>query len=99
MHAFNYNKNQINTLCKNHNVDELFIFGSAVSDRFSNESDVDVLVKFKPTDLFYYFENYLSLKENLEKVFQREVDLVEAQTLKNPILIKNIEQNNVQIYR
>lgn len=98
MHAFNYNKNQINTLCKNHNVDELFIFGSAVSDRFSNESDVDVLVKFKPMDLFYYFENYISLKENLEKVFQREVDLVEAQTLKNPILIQNIEQNNVQIY-
>lgn len=98
MHSFNYNKNEISTLCKNHNVDELFIFGSAVSDRFSNESDVDVLVKFKPTDLFYYFENYISLKENLEKVFQREVDLVEAQTLKNPILIKNIEQNNVQIY-
>ena len=90
--------NQISALCKSHNVEYLYLFGSALSERFSDESDVDLLVKFLPIDLFGYFENYLSLKENLEKFFGRKVDLVEEQSLKNPVLIRNINKNRQQIY-
>ncbi|MDR2204778.1 MAG: nucleotidyltransferase domain-containing protein [Flavobacteriaceae bacterium] len=98
MNNLNINKEHLYTLCKKHNVENLYLFGSALTDRFSNESDVDILVKFLPTDLFQYFNNYISLKENLEKIFGRNVDLVEEQTLKNPVLIRTINRNKQQIY-
>lgn len=75
-------------LCATHNVDTMYLFGSALTPNFNKNSDIDFLVKFKPIDLFQYFDNYINLKESLQKLFGREVDLVEEQTLKNPILIK-----------
>lgn len=45
-----------------------------------------------------YFENYMNLKENLKKLFGRKVDLLEEQTLKNPILIKSINKSKELIY-
>lgn len=98
MDQLNINKEQLKALCKNHNVEHLYVFGSILTNKFSKESDIDLLVKFLPIDLFEYFNNYLSLKENLEILFDREVDLVEEQALKNPILIQNINRNKQQIY-
>jgi len=45
-----------------------------------------------------YFDNYMDLKENLENLFSRKVDLVEIQTLKNPILKRSINRDKVIIY-
>lgn len=91
-------KEAINNLCKLHNVETLYIFGSALTDRFSAVSDIDFLVKFKPFDLSLYFDNYLLLKEKLKDLFHKEIDLLEEQTLKNPILIKSINKNKELIY-
>ncbi len=81
-----------------HHVENLYLFGSILTENFTDESDIDVLVRFMPFDLFRYFENYISLKENLEEIFGRNIDLVEEQSLKNPILIRNINKNRQQIY-
>ena len=91
-------KNKISELCKNHNVEKLYIFGSATNENFSSKSDVDLLVSFKDFDLANYFTNYISLKENFKKLFKRDVDLLEEQTLKNPILINSINKNKELIY-
>lgn len=88
----------LNRLCEKHNVDRMYLFGSALSGKFSEKSDIDFLVRFKPMDLAGYFENYLSFKEDLERLLGREVDLLEEQTLKNPILIKSINQSKELIY-
>jgi len=85
-------------LCISHKVDRLYVFGSAVSDSFNANSDVDLLVSFQKIDLFNYFDNYLDLKNKLEKLLQRKVDLVEEQNLKNPVLIRSIDRNKKQIY-
>jgi predicted nucleotidyltransferase len=45
-----------------------------------------------------YFENYISLQIFLENLFERKVDLLEEQTLKNPYLIQSINQDKVKIY-
>ncbi len=42
--------------------------------------------------------NYITLKEKFEELFGRDVDLVEEQTLKNPILINSINKNKELIY-
>lgn len=64
----------------------------------NENSDVDLLVSFKPFDISKYFENYMSLKESLKKLLGREVDLLEEQTLKNPFLIRSINRNKSLIY-
>lgn len=89
---------KINLLCKNHNVKELYLFGSILSDNFKEDSDIDILVKFLPIDLYDYFNNYLSLKNALSEYFERKVDLIEEHSLKNPILIQSIQKNKQQIY-
>lgn len=43
-------------------------------------------------DLLDYFDNYMELKEELEKLFQRPVDLLEIKQLKNPVLRKVIDR-------
>jgi len=92
------NIDRIRKLCENHNVEKLYLFGSATGENFSDDSDIDLLVRFKKIDLAKYFKNYTVLKESLKNIFEREVDLLEEQTLKNPILIKSIDKNKELIY-
>ncbi len=91
-------KNDIQIICDNHNVMTLYAFGSVLSDKFNRNSDIDLLVKFKKFNLKNYFNNYIHLKDSLEKVLKREVDLLEEQTLKNPILISSINESKQLVY-
>ena len=88
----------IHSLCEIHSVEKLYLFGSATGMSFSKNSDIDFLVKFRKIDLDNYFDNYINLKEKLKTIFKREIDLVEEQTLKNPILIKSINKNKALVY-
>jgi predicted nucleotidyltransferase len=93
--------NHIDTLtelCHAHNVDKMYLFGSALNSNFNAKSDIDFLVKFQSIDLAKYFDNYINFKEKLKKLFGREIDLVEEQTLKNPILIKSINRSKELVY-
>lgn len=56
------------------------------------------LVRFSGVNPTEYFDNYMDLKENLENLLSRKVDLVEIQTLKNPILIQSIERSKTILY-
>ena len=69
-----------------------------MTDLFSKDSDIDLLVKFGDVNLFDYFDNYMDFKESLENLFNRNVDLVEIQTLKNPILKRSIDYNKIKLY-
>ncbi|CAM4280069.1 nucleotidyltransferase family protein [Gillisia limnaea] len=89
---------KLNQLCDTYHVDKMYLFGSALNSNFSDESDIDFLVKFKPFDLAEYFENYMHFKENLKKLLGRDIDLIEEQTLKNPILINSINKTKELIY-
>jgi uncharacterized protein len=85
-------------LCDLHRVDRLYMFGSVSRGQMTDESDVDLLVRFKPFDVALYFENYMALKSKLGQLLGREVDLLEEQTLSNPYLIRSIERDKRLIY-
>lgn len=91
-------KSKVKELCKKHQVEKLYLFGSATNESFNQKSDIDLLVSFKKIELAHYFMNYITLKEKFEELFGRDVDLVEEQTLKNPILINSINKNKELIY-
>ena len=92
------NIEELKKLCTLYNVEKMYLFGSILNANFNKESDIDFLVKFKTIEISTYFDNYMDFKENLEKLLGREVDLVEEQTLRNPILINSINKSKELIY-
>jgi predicted nucleotidyltransferase len=98
MNFFNPYNAQITDLCKQYNVNRLFAFGSVLTDSFGEQSDVDLIVNFDNQEVNDYFLNYFDFKYSLEKVFNRDVDLMEEQPIRNSYLRKNIENSKVLIY-
>ncbi len=92
------NIDKIRDLCIKYKVASLFVFGSVLTDKFKNESDVDLLVDFKDVDLYDYADNYFNLKSSLENLFNRKVDLLELKALKNPYLKSSIDSSKQLIY-
>jgi len=86
MNIVDQNSKQIKNICKKHKVDQLYVFGSVLTPNFTEESDIDFLVKFGDIDLYDYFDNLINLKEILETLLERKVDILEEQALKNPYL-------------
>jgi len=92
------NREAIARLCRVHGVRSLEAFGSILRDDFDvGRSDVDVLVEFE-AQAADSFSNFLDLKESLEALFQRSVDLVELRAIRNRRLRYYIEQSKSSIY-
>jgi uncharacterized protein len=85
-------------ICKSHNVKELYLFGSAVTESFGNSSDIDMLIRFSDINISEYFDNYMDFKEKLENLFNRPVDLVEDCAVRNPIFRRVLERNKQLVY-
>ena len=89
---------QIAKLCQSHAVEELYVIGSVLTDRFSAKSDIDFLVKFGKVDLLDFGDNYFDLQDKLEKLLDRRVDLVIQKDLHNEALIKELDSTKLKIY-
>jgi uncharacterized protein len=89
---------EINTLCKSHKVKSLYAFGSVLTDQFTDQSDIDLIVDFCDIQLLDYSDNYFDLKFALEDTLNRSVDLIEDKAIKNPYFKKAIEKNKALIY-
>ncbi|MEX1192045.1 MAG: nucleotidyltransferase domain-containing protein [Brumimicrobium sp.] len=86
-------------LCKKHSVVSISLFGSAARNSMHEESDIDFLVEFSnDIDVLDYADNYFSLLEGLEKIFDKKIDLVSTKSLKNPILKEEINKSKVDLY-
>jgi len=85
-------------LCEQRKITSLYLFGSANTEQFDENSDIDLLVTFGEVELFDYFDNFMELKEDLETIFGRKIDLVEEKTVKNPVLRRSIDRNKTLIY-
>ena len=87
-------------LCRKHGVKTLSVFGSILTDRFNDQSDVDMLVDFGPVDhdKFDYFSNYFALKDALEQLLNRKVDLIEYGNNLNPIFKALVDKKKQLIY-
>lgn len=92
-------KREIEELCRTHSVRRLDLFGSAVSDRFDVvSSDADVLVEFDAGPGFDYFGTYFDLKEGLEQVLGRPVDLVSVTSIRNPYFKQQVLDTRELLY-
>lgn len=92
---------QIADLCGRYRVRRLEIFGSAASGEGFDESrsDVDLIVEFQPGyDLGPWLRQYFQLRDELERLFERPVDLVMHDALKNEKFVREVNRTRRTLY-
>jgi uncharacterized protein len=89
---------EIPELCRRYGVSRLELFGSAASGAFDpKRSDLDFLVEFD-ADSSRLFDRYFGLKESLEALYGRPVDLVTTGSLSNPYFLESINRSRQLVY-
>ncbi|MFO8052735.1 MAG: nucleotidyltransferase domain-containing protein [Candidatus Omnitrophota bacterium] len=91
-------KSKIKEICDKLHIKKLALFGSATTDEFGPKSDIDIIVEFDRQKNKNLFNTYFILKEELEKLFQRPVDIVVKNSIKNPYLKQTINSTRKTVY-
>jgi uncharacterized protein len=61
-------KEELRILCQDLNVKRLYVFGSVLSERFNDESDIDFLISFADDlSITDYTNNYFTLQYKLRE--------------------------------
>lgn len=90
---------ELNALCRRSGVKKLYVFGSVVKGNFNPEtSDIDFYVELEEMLPLQRGENLISLWEELESLFERKVDLVTDQPIRNTYLKTSIDNTKQLIY-
>ncbi len=99
MHLITDNIHKLFALCQKYKVNKLYAFGSILTPRFNEQSDVDILVDFN-SDITHdnYFDNYFDFYHDLKSLFGRDVDLVDEASVKNPYFKEELEETKYLIY-
>ena len=88
------------SLCESCRVRQLDVFGSAATgDGFDpRTSDLDFLVEYRPLDPEDHARAYFDLLEGLRRLFDRPVDLVVANAIRNKYFRRSVEKSRMTIY-
>jgi predicted nucleotidyltransferase len=90
---------KLKELCQKYDIKTMYVFGSASSDDFKEDSDIDILINFKEgISIEKYTDNYFELHYKLEELFNRKIDLVTENSLANPYLKDSIDKTKKLLY-
>jgi hypothetical protein len=93
------NRGEFAALCRRFRVRRLELFGSAADGRFDPErSDFDFLIEFEDLGYRGAADRFFGMKESLEQLLGRPVDLLEIQAVSNPYLLREIERSRTVLY-
>lgn len=85
-------------LCVAHKVKTLYAFGSVLTDKFNDESDIDFVVDFRNIPVEDYADNYFDFKFALQDILKRPIDLLEEKVITKPYFRKSINQQKQLVY-
>lgn len=85
-------------LCQMHQVKELYAFGSVVNGNFTDESDIDLLVEIDESNPIRKGKLLLSLYNKFEQLFNKKIDLLTPNSIRNPILEDYIGSSKKLVY-
>jgi uncharacterized protein len=92
-------RHEIAELCRRYRVRRLEIFGSAASGEFDPvRSDIDLFYEFDESDISDIADRFFDLKDQLEALLGRKVDLVSARDAKNPYFLKEANRHRQTLY-
>ena len=98
MELINNNREELEKACSTYEVEELYVFGSILTNKFQPESDIDFVVSIISNDPLEYAENYFELKFELEKIFKRRIDLLELKAIRNKTFENLINEQKMLVY-
>ena len=90
-------RNEIAEFCRKWRVREFSLFGSVLRNDFRPDSDVDVLLSFEP-DAPWSLWDLFDMRDELQNVFGRRVDIVEKEALRNPFRRHEILSTQKVVY-
>jgi len=97
--AVRHHLDEVKRLCREHHVRRLDLFGSATGDQFDDtESDFDFVVEFSPMRPKERAKAYFGLLFALEELFERSVDLVEQDAIRNPYFQDAVDESRAPVY-
>jgi predicted nucleotidyltransferase len=90
----------LSRVCRRFHVRRLDVFGSAATGQGfdPNRSDLDILVEFEPLPPAEYADAWFGLRDALERLVGRPVDLLTEAALENPYLRRRIEMERQPLF-
>lgn len=99
MQLITANLPKIITLCKKYKVKALYVFGSILTPRFNDQSDVDFSATFNhDSDPLVAGENFMNFYMDLEKLMGRKIDLVDEEFIRNKYFREELDETKQMIY-
>lgn len=102
MKIIELNLAQIKTLCKKYKVDKLWVFGSILTPKFNNNSDVDFSVNFNAEAIKHegldWADIFFGFIHELESLLNRRIDLVCDDEVTNSFFRKELDSTKQLIY-
>ena len=99
MKLIELNIRRIREICRRYRVKSLAVFGSILTDRFSDHSDVDFLVDFEDEiNHDNYADNFFGLYGDLRSLLGREIDLVDDKAVRNKYFREELDETKQLIY-
>lgn len=94
MKLIEMNMDKIIALCRKYKVAKLWVFGSILTDRFNDESDVDLLAIFDRSKiaLLDMADVFFDFIYELEAIVGRKVDLTDYTAIRNPYFKKEVDE-------
>jgi len=97
LHSIDISEERLREFCRRWQITELALFGSILREDFGPESDIDVLVTFRPEAAWSLWDLF-DMREELQELFGREVDLIEKEALRNPFRRHEILKSYKVVY-
>ena len=94
--TFDQYSSEISQICRKYGIKSLTAFGGVLSDEFNENSDIDFLLELDSAG--NGLVRYMNAKRELEKLFQRPVDLVMPKTIKNERLKRYVYAKTRTVY-
>ncbi|MBN1506359.1 MAG: nucleotidyltransferase family protein [Sedimentisphaerales bacterium] len=97
LHGIDISQDRLAGFCRKWKVTELALFGSILRDDFGPQSDIDILITFRPEAVWSLWDLF-DMRDELRELFGREIDLVEKDALRNPFRRHEILKNHKVVY-
>ena len=98
MKLIEMNIDKIVALCRKYKVAKLWVFGSILTSRFNDESDVDFSVIFHYDQIQDLFVTFFDFVEELQALLNRKVDLVDETAIRNKYFRRELDSTKRLIY-
>ncbi len=95
-----HNRTHIQALCRKYQISRLWLFGSALDERFNRDSDIDLLYELDHDGLTgrEHLDYFFGFADAMKDLLGREIDLVWYAGIRNPYFKEELDETKVLLH-